>query len=78
MKIKSVLVAILLLWATGLVRAQITVQVQKADLAIPFGSASGKAVRRSHQSVVKQAAGPHSPANAAGDYVQSCWVNEVA
>jgi len=44
MKIKSVLVAILLLWATGLVRAQITVQVQKADLAIPFGSASGKIV----------------------------------
>lgn len=44
MKIKSVIIAVLVLWATGLVVAQTAVQVQKADLAIPFGSTSGKLI----------------------------------
>jgi len=43
-KIKSVIIAVLVLWATGLVVAQTAVQVQKADLAIPFGSTSGKLI----------------------------------
>ena len=44
MKIERVVIALLLLWATGSVMAQTAVQVQKADLAIPFGSASGKII----------------------------------